>query len=638
MIYGFNIYKHNPSMPVNVEIATTNQKYQLSSGYDIELFNVKADNQNINFKNMQIGKKIESVGNMDNYWEKRLLIKPSINIEDSSIKFHTKASKLYFIFQGYKDKGIVKITVNNKNYLFDTFMPFYYQPSLFNSAQLITINVNEKLSTFVLMQKNFHILSYFIVFFTIFYYLSLILFSININVPTKNEKINLKSGIVYALPILLGGIFALLIFFPLIIPFDGLTIWKYAHTLHFCNEHPVLYSYIIHLLTKIWDNPAIIGITQILIISFFIGYFFCYLEKYGFPQKILLLCAIVIGFTPYNMIMSVSLWKDVLYSYFILSLTLSSLIMLIEKENFYKIGINNFIWLFSLIMITMLRYEGILIGFVYFVILFLLFRKNFKHITINICLYMFFLLILISFVKRITYMDLPFIHNQVVEVPIHQISAIFHFNGNVTQDDKQNLNKILPVYKFEKFYTQYLIHNFIFNTELLTNKIDKKELMKIYFSLLKDKKNCLIVFKDWLIINSYVFKFLPNPEGIIYRYSCDFKIDNDLYLSKKFNVSDNTLRQSLLFPQIYNKIQDLFNVFSKIIDNPFIPFFIFIFFGFIFILKNTFNSILFFVPSLFSFIFLSISLPQMYPRYVFYFYLLYPIAIMLSLIKIKNKE
>jgi len=641
MIYSLNIYKHNPQNTVDIEVSATHQKYEKSKGYNVELFSVKADNYIVPFDKIEKSKNVTEIPN-NSYKEKEKSLKLLSNNEylNPSIKIKTKADKLYFIFHACESFGIAKIKVNDKTYLFDTYIPGYEENhNPYDSNQLITISANDNLSFSILLLKYLHICSYFIIFFMIFQYLALIILSKQINIHRSLKKVSIYSFVLYALPIFTGGLIALVIFYPLILPFDGLTQWKYAHTMNFCNEHPVIHSYFIHLLTKIWDNPAIIGITQILTISFLTGYFLFKLEQHGIPQKILIICSLIIGFTPYNTVMSVSLWKDVLYSYFIFSLTLSALLICIEKDDFFNSKINNIIFCISLVLSTMIRYNGFLTVMLFLAILMICFRKQLKQLFIHFTIYVLSVIVLTIFANHITVYDQSFIHNQAVEVPIHQIQAVFHYGGKVTDEQKSKLNEFAPVYKFEKFYTKYYVHNFIFSAKELKNeKIDIIKFLKVYFYILKEKNNLKIMAKDFLGINSYILKFGLNPENISYTQPCALWIENHREISQIYNVSDNNLRQINSNTDLFKKVTNLFNNHQQIVYNPYIPFLLVLFFGFILLIRNGIKSSVILIPSLASVFFISISLPEMCPRYVFYLFLLSPIIILLSLVNIKCSE
>ena len=55
------------------------------------------------------------------------------------------------------------------------------------------------------------------------------------------------------------GIFYLLIFYPAIMPTDCIFQWNYSHNNVYPIAHPVFHTYLIHLITQLWDSPTAVS-------------------------------------------------------------------------------------------------------------------------------------------------------------------------------------------------------------------------------------------------------------------------------------------------------------------------------------------------------------------------------------------
>ena len=94
---------------------------------------------------------------------------------------------------------------------------------------------------------------------------------------------------------------------------DSLNQWEQAHTYEFNDWHPVVYTWLIMLIVRIWDSPAIVSFVQILINAFIFGYIVYRFEVFGLKKKFLWIIAILFAISPVNGIFSIHIWKDVLF-------------------------------------------------------------------------------------------------------------------------------------------------------------------------------------------------------------------------------------------------------------------------------------------------------------------------------------
>ncbi len=153
-----------------------------------------------------------------------------------------------------------------------------------------------------------------------------------------------------------------------------------------------------------------------------------------------------------------------------------------------------------------------------------------------------------------------------------------------------------------------------------------------------------LMFKDYLILNSYILKYKHNQEGFNYTQGVALTIDKDFILADMccpllYKCDKSLMDTKCFLPKFKNMIQKLtqsdfyFDLFYK----PSLYFLIFLIFGSFFSIKNGMRAILTISPIIFNVFFISISLPEMCPRYVFLLFLTYPIIILLSFVKIKKE-
>ncbi|MEG0408393.1 MAG: hypothetical protein RR623_05915, partial [Bacilli bacterium] len=145
----------------------------------------------------------------------------------------------------------------------------------------------------------------------------------------KNNKI--KNIIIFLIPFIIFLI-VLLAFYPGILSFDSINQWNQVQSGIINDAHPFLTTYIMFLLSKIWNSTAMICIFQIVVFSFVWSYFCNYIRKiskYSFNKQIIF--TVVMCLFPIMFLYSITLWKDILYSYYLMFLSILLLIGVKKK-------------------------------------------------------------------------------------------------------------------------------------------------------------------------------------------------------------------------------------------------------------------------------------------------------------------
>ena len=119
------------------------------------------------------------------------------------------------------------------------------------------------------------------------------------------------------------GLIYWLAFFPGVMSYDSVNQWDQLSTFKITNLHPAFHTILEWLLTRIWYSPAIISLFQVVLASLVIGYGLNSIRKVSrLPGYILIALGLLISANPIVGVMDVTLWKDVLYSFAILLLTI----------------------------------------------------------------------------------------------------------------------------------------------------------------------------------------------------------------------------------------------------------------------------------------------------------------------------
>lgn len=118
----------------------------------------------------------------------------------------------------------------------------------------------------------------------------------------------------FALPALILWSLSLLTFWPGMLSNDSIGQWEQAVSGRFQNWHPFFHTFLISLLLKIWHSPAILAMAQMLALSLVFARGLGWLQEHGLPRACLWLLALLFAFFPPNLLLSITIWKDVAYA------------------------------------------------------------------------------------------------------------------------------------------------------------------------------------------------------------------------------------------------------------------------------------------------------------------------------------
>ena len=184
---------------------------------------------------------------------------------------------------------------------------------------------------------------------------------------SKIQRLNYKDLIIFLIPVIIFS-FYLYVYNPGILTFDSFNQVHQIASGHYTNWHPFFHTFIEMLLYKIYSSPATVAIFQILVFSIIwmviCKYFRNNDENINLADIksdrefiIQSIITLIICLIPINAIYSITLWKDVLFSYGILFLCFLIKVMIDKK---CKVSIR-FIVLMGFVMacVAQLRLNGI---------------------------------------------------------------------------------------------------------------------------------------------------------------------------------------------------------------------------------------------------------------------------------------
>ena len=257
------------------------------------------------------------------------------------------------------------------------------------------------------------------------------------------KTLNYNDLKIFLIPVIVFSIY-LGVFNPGIATIDTFNQLHQIASGHFTNWHPFFHTFIEMLCLRIYPSTLSVCILQILVFSL-MWTAICKYNRDDNAQsnttfKIQVIFTAIICLIPMNGLYSVTLWKDVLFSYFIMFLCFLAMVMIDKKGDVdYK-----FIILISLIMafIAELRGNGMYVIIITVVIYsaYLFWKRNTKMGALLLILTMTFILLISSL--NIAY-DVEDNEKDAVMTKVVHMLADYYLNMDIEDADKNKIKEVL---------------------------------------------------------------------------------------------------------------------------------------------------------------------------------------------------
>jgi hypothetical protein len=248
--------------------------------------------------------------------------------------------------------------------------------------------------------------------------------------------------ILFSLPMIGVWFFFLLIFFPGFVTDDAFYELRQFVSGHYNDWHPILYAILIGLITKIHFSPASVVIFQILIVSIAFAWGLGELASMGVSRKILWVLAILCSIAPFNIILTLSLWKDIPYS---VCLFLLSVIFLKIINSQGRWLLNPWHWVglgFTLGAVALFRANGIPVAIISALVLVVFFRKQWKQVACAAGILAVILVVVFGPVYSILHVKR--VPEFTAAIFLHHIAAHIQAGTPLTTDEAIYIDQLAP--------------------------------------------------------------------------------------------------------------------------------------------------------------------------------------------------
>ena len=388
----------------------------------------------------------------------------------------------------------------------------------------------------------------------------------NKTIIKKQNKIEITDIFIFMIIICAFG-FALLSFFPGLVTSDNVDQINQSFTNNYKPAHPVIHSFLIGNLTKMGGQGAIWipALFQILFFAISWTYFCKKCREYNKSIKNKIFQIIITGIIsiiPLNFLYSITLWKDIIYSYnFIILLTM---IYLGIKSKYNYTAIQLILLTLSCVSIMKFRYNGSPIGLIMFFIvgiLILFYQKSAKKILIYVISFLIFFVILSMPAKIFVHTTEESSGTIFDTTRVYCMGALLNTDIYLEDDEIEFLNTILDVNIWKEQYNAYsgspIFYNENYNAKALEKAETHEKLGKIFKKYAKQKP--FVVIKHFLDVNSMWWSIYDfgNAHNVILNNGSVSDMSNGIYDNKPITQKGNNILFNYTCGTLYNKVKNI---------------------------------------------------------------------------------
>lgn len=385
-------------------------------------------------------------------------------------------------------------------------------------------------------------------------------------IKTKKErisKIEITDLFIFFSIIIIFGI-ALIAFYPGLLTTDSVSQLNQVISGEYKNSHPLIHTIIIGNIYKIFGNVSWVAVFQILVFALTWTWGCKILRKDNDSIKNKLfqfIFTIIIAILPINFLYSITIWKDILFTYAMFGLIVW---LYIGIKTDYKYSIIQLIFIdITLMLVMRLRHNGLYIGIImFFILLTLNYIKNKNIKKTAIFIIGFIILYIITMLPQKIYStsstgeSTSSAFNGTV---VYGIGALLDAQVDIEKEDLDFLDKILTIEEWREAYNPYTgvpIH-FNKNIKYPKNKEDIKRLDNIYFKYVK--KYPKVIIRHFINVNSILWSpiDISGTHAVIVNNGSIAEMNNGEFVTDPLSTKLNEKLCNYVYRTLDSKIKYL---------------------------------------------------------------------------------
>ncbi|MBU3877064.1 hypothetical protein HGO97_014735 [Faecalicatena sp. AGMB00832] len=313
-------------------------------------------------------------------------------------------------------------------------------------------------------------------------------------IEEKKEKSGKKNWLIYSIILILAWIPVFITYYPGIMPEDAsVSVAISMGSLPWDNHFPVFYTLIVGKLIYIGDcllhdvnlGIALYSVLQMVIMAGGLGYLLYWLEKKGIRKGVLYLGLAYFAAAPMFGNYAIVMWKDPWFSELLILLAIFLYEHTVEDRMSFLKGRNLFYYAVLIVLMCLMRNNGIYIAVLITLYLLIVYRKELKKVLPVLVGSIF----VVWFITGPVYKHVFSAENVFVEsigIPLQQMARTVVMGGEMDQEDREFMDHLLPLEKYQEYYSPNLVDYIKWAPEFDTPYLDahKKEFFKTWWSML----------------------------------------------------------------------------------------------------------------------------------------------------------
>ncbi len=244
-------------------------------------------------------------------------------------------------------------------------------------------------------------------------------------------------------------------------------IYEYANTFRYTgptNAHSVLYIFLLGLFMQplpTWQGVALFLLFQAACLSAIFTWAIVWLARLGVPRPYWIAVLVFFVINPVIAVYSVTLWKDVLYSAFVLVLSLK----LFDWAKSPTIRLQDYLAVDAVVLaLVLLRNTGLYVGVLALACAILAFKgqraRTFAHTAALVAV------VMVVQGPVYTALGMGKAHSsEMLSVPLQQLSAVVAHDGSLSEEQRVFLDQLLPIEQYKERYKPESVNDIKFSPD-----------------------------------------------------------------------------------------------------------------------------------------------------------------------------
>ena len=325
------------------------------------------------------------------------------------------------------------------------------------------------------------------------------------------KSINKKKFWIFGLLIAFSLIVAFLAYYPGYATPDSLNQWKQVQTGIYSDWHPLIQTLFFMKLPSLFYNNIVSCTIFQMIFIFSILMYFCYFFRKNFltfKQTLIVLSFII--FNPLFFRLSVTLWKDIGYSWALFLGTILLIEIVISNGNWIKKNRNKILLILTSLGILLFRHNGIICFILMFLGLAIFYKDSRKFYLITMITILIMRSILTGPVYQYFEIDKNGGRAEMLGEIMGQIAYYYNHGVEFSEEEYELLNELAPLKLWEENYRPTSFNDIKFNSSTYLEVADERfsDIIKMYLN--KSISHPKMAVVSYLNMTSPIWKYQRN--------------------------------------------------------------------------------------------------------------------------------